>query len=127
MKKISQQLQALLGKETCLLATADATGKPNIAPKGSMMLIDDQTLGFAEIACRRTFENIKKNPSVEVLIGDLANKVGYRLEGQASFVTEGPIFDIFNDRMLKMGRPKLQYAGVIKVTGTYDLRGNALE
>lgn len=127
MNKISQHMKAVIEKETCLLATTNLSGKPNIAPKKSMTVIDDITLGFAEVTGRRTYANIKENPAVMVLVGDLTNKAGYRFEGEAAIATDGPVYDRFAGLLHKLGRPNPHSVGVIKVAAIYDLWGNPVE
>ena len=41
MAKITSEMSELVEQEQCLVATADREGRPNLAVKGSTMVIDE--------------------------------------------------------------------------------------
>ena len=48
------------------VATAAADGTPNVSPKGTFVVLDDETIGFGEIRSPGTIRNLRANPRVEV-------------------------------------------------------------
>lgn len=50
----------------CFVAAASKDGMPNVSPKGSLTVWDDDHLAFANIASPRTMKNIKENPKMEI-------------------------------------------------------------
>ena len=76
-----------------LVATASKTGKPNVSAKGSLRVLDDEHLAFADIASPRTVTNIRENPRVAVICLDAAARKGCRIWGQGSIFNSGELFD----------------------------------
>jgi len=75
------------------VATVDADGSPNLSPKGTTAVWDDDHLVFADLASPGTIANIRRNPSIEICMVDIFMRKGYRFKGTAHIVTEGPVFE----------------------------------
>jgi hypothetical protein len=75
------------------VATVCADGTPNLSPKGTTTVWDDDHLVFADIASPQTVENLRRNPAVEVNVVDPILRKGYRFKGTAELIEEGPRFD----------------------------------
>lgn len=75
------------------VATVSADGSPNVSPKGTFVVLDDEHIAFADIRSPGTMKNLKANPSVEVNFVDPFVRKGYRFKGTASIVE--PESDIF--------------------------------
>ncbi|HIM38027.1 MAG TPA: pyridoxamine 5'-phosphate oxidase family protein [Dehalococcoidia bacterium] len=78
-------------------ATVCPDGTPNLSPKGTTMIYDDDHLGFVNLGSPTTLSNLAANPSIEISMVDLFIRKGYRFKGTATIVTEGPIFDGIRD------------------------------
>ena len=76
-----------------LVATASGTGKPNVSAKGSLRVLDDEHVVFADIASPRTVANIRENPQVAVICLDAAARKGCRIWGKGSILNSGELFD----------------------------------
>ena len=76
-----------------LVATASRTGKPNVSAKGSMRVLDDEHVLFADIASPRTTANIKENPQVTIICLDAAARKGCRLWGKGTILSSGELFE----------------------------------
>ncbi len=50
-----------------IIATVDATGKPHLTPKGTMMAIDDETIAYSEMAGGKTKANLEATKQAAVL------------------------------------------------------------
>ncbi|MCL4469377.1 MAG: pyridoxamine 5'-phosphate oxidase family protein [Deltaproteobacteria bacterium] len=83
MAKITAEMRSMINSNQCFVATSDKTGKPNIGPKKSTKVLDDETLLFIESTGKRTLENIKENPVVAIAVVDKERLVGFRFVGHA--------------------------------------------
>lgn len=75
------------------VATVCADGTPNVSPKGTISVLDDDHLMFADIRSPGTVANLRKNPSIEVNVVDPLVRKGYRFKGQASVLEAGAEFE----------------------------------
>lgn len=121
MAKISAEMKEMIEKQQCYVATADENGVPNVGPKGSTAVLDDETIAFAEIVGKKTYNNIKINPKVAVVVTDRSALAGYRFLGTADLNTSGPVYEAFTEKLAKMGFPKPVAVVVVKVGEIYDL------
>jgi uncharacterized protein len=71
------------------VATAGPDGTPNLSPKGTFVVLDDETIGFGEIRSPGTIRNLRVNPRVEVNFVDPFVRKGYRFAGTATIVERG--------------------------------------
>jgi len=71
------------------VATVSPDGTPNLSPKGTISVLDENTLVFANIRSPQTIENLEKNPSVEINIVDPFSRRGYRFKGIAKIISDG--------------------------------------
>ena len=77
----------------CFVATVNDDGTPNLSPKGTIGVLDDDHLVFGDIRSPRTVENLRQRPTIELNILDPIARKGYRFRGTASVVDPGPRFD----------------------------------
>jgi predicted pyridoxine 5'-phosphate oxidase superfamily flavin-nucleotide-binding protein len=74
------------------VATVCPDGTPNVSPKGTITVWDDDHLAFADIASPNTMANLAQNSAVELNVVDPVFRKGYRFKGRASVVTDGAAF-----------------------------------
>ena len=75
------------------VATVCADGSPNLSPKGTIAVLDDDHLVFADVHSPGTIANLRANPAVEINVVDALVRKGYRFKGTAEIVAEGPRFE----------------------------------
>jgi len=68
------------------VATVDADGTPNLSPKGTMVVLDDDHILFGDLRSPGTIGNLRANPAVEVNFVDPFARTGYRFKGTAAYV-----------------------------------------
>ena len=78
-----------------MVATASADGKPNVSAKGSVRIIDDDTIAFADVASPRTVANLKENDQVALIVLDSESKKGCRIWGTGRVADTGDVYDRF--------------------------------
>jgi uncharacterized protein len=64
------------------VASVCPDGTPNLSPKGTTSVWDDDHLIFADIRSPQSVQNIENNPSVEVNVVDPLVRKGYRFKGR---------------------------------------------
>ena len=123
MSKIPQAIINFIPGKMAWVATADASGLPNVAPKGSVQVLDNQTLLFADIFSNKTRTALEQNPKAALAVIDPARPEGYQFKGDAVLLNSGPIFEKVKEE-LKKRAPKLpepKYVVKINVTEVYSL------
>ena len=71
------------------LASVAADGTPNLSPKGTFLVRDDDHIMFAEMRSPNTVANIETAPNVEVNFVDIFSRKGFRFKGLARFIAKG--------------------------------------
>jgi uncharacterized protein len=91
----------------CLLGTAGPDG-PNISPKGSMMLFDDQHLAYWERSKLQALDNLRHDKRVIVFYNNMKAQLDGRMEsgflrfyGVAELHEDGPVHDAIFARLSK--------------------------
>jgi len=74
------------------IATVCPDGTPNLSPKGTTTVWDDDHLAFADIRSPQSVQNIEHNPPVEVNVVDPLVRKGYRFKGRGIVHRSGDIF-----------------------------------
>jgi len=74
------------------VATVCRDNSPNLSPKGTISVFDDEHLVFADIRSPATICNLEKNPAIEVNVVDQFCRKGYRFKGTAQIVLEGNLY-----------------------------------
>lgn len=70
------------------VATVCPDGTPNLSPKGTTAVNDDDHLIFIDIRSPGTVRNLRTNPAVEVNVVDPIVRKGYRFKGRAEVVED---------------------------------------
>lgn len=71
------------------VGTASPDGTPNVSPKGTFMVIDDEHIAFGEIRSPNTVANLRVNPQVDINFVDPFTRKGCRIKGRAAFLQRG--------------------------------------
>ena len=87
------------------VATVCPDGTPNLSPKGTTAVWDDDHLVFANIRSAGTLANLRNNPSVEVNVVDPFVRKGYRFKGTAAVLESGPLYDRAREFYKHRGSP----------------------
>ena len=81
------------------IATASHSGRPNVSPKGSFRVLDDEHVVFADIHSPNTIANLSENPQVSAMVFDPATRHGCRIWGDAELYSSGDLFDRINTEL----------------------------
>jgi predicted pyridoxine 5'-phosphate oxidase superfamily flavin-nucleotide-binding protein len=88
-------------------ATVCPDGTPNVSPKGTTAVLDDDHLVFCDIRSPQTIRNLKANPAIELNVVDQFVRKGYRFKGTAEVLTEGERFDEILESYRRGNHPDL--------------------
>jgi len=122
MAKLTEEMKALVANQQAFIATASPEGIPNIGPKGSTRVLDDEHIVFFEMTGRRTYENLKTNPNIAIAVLDREKMQGYRFVGKAELVTEGELYQQAKQFAEAMKLPTAPQAAVkVKVDEIYNI------
>ena len=81
------------GQRLGYVATVCPDGTPNLSPKGTTTIWDDDHLIFADIRSPGTVRNLQHNPAIEVNVVDPIVRKGYRFKGTGRVLKDGELFD----------------------------------
>jgi predicted pyridoxine 5'-phosphate oxidase superfamily flavin-nucleotide-binding protein len=118
--RLSPEMQQLvLEQRLGFVATVTSDGRPNLSPKGTTTLWDQERLMFADLASPRTVENLATNSHIEVNVIDPIARKGFRFKGTGKVYRCGEVFErgltILQERGLTAARDRVRSIVVIDV------------
>ena len=114
MARLTEEVKKTIGTvHPALVATASKTGKPNVSAKGSLRVLDDEHVMFADINSPRTIANIRENPQVAIICLDAATRKGCRIWGTGEILNSGELFD---QTAAQMAARNMKLKNIVKVT-----------
>lgn len=142
MIKLTDLMQRLLSMALsdgtpCLVGTASKDGRPQISPKGSVAVFDDETLSYWERSNRSARAHIDENPNVVVYYRNAARaaempfrSAALRFHGRATVVESGAAreraWEIMDAAERERDPEKKGVAVLIKVDRVEELSGTAI-
>ncbi|NJC73685.1 pyridoxamine 5'-phosphate oxidase family protein [Planosporangium thailandense] len=92
---ITQDMREIVASaKLAFVATVCEDGSPNLSPKGSLLVYDDDHLVFMNMASPTTVANLRRVPRLEVNVVDLVRRRGYRFKGTAAIRGAGdPVYE----------------------------------
>ena len=83
--KLDRDMRAVIqAAHLCFAATVTPDHRPNLSPKGTIRVWDDDHLFFLDIASPKTRANLERNPWIELNVVEQLSRRGYRFLGLAS-------------------------------------------
>jgi hypothetical protein len=122
MVNIPKHVQAFFANKMGWVGTATREGVPNVTPKGTVKVLDDQHLVFADLFSLKTRQNLEQNNNVAVTVIDPATHQGYQVKGKAELIASGPLYDQMAARLKQASAtlPPPKYVVKINVESVYD-------
>ncbi len=99
--KIPTEVREFLKDKAGWVATAAKDGTPNVSIKGSLRLLDDEHLVFADLYSLKTRKNLQENPKVAVMVYEDGSRRGFMIKGSAEQIAKGPLYDQVAEGMKK--------------------------
>jgi uncharacterized protein len=89
---LTSDMRAVIeASQLCFAATVTPDGRPNLSPKGTIRVWDDEHLFFLDIASPQTRANLEHSPSLELNVVDQLSRRGYRFAGTATLHHPGSV------------------------------------
>ncbi len=94
MAKISDEVKKIISEvRPAMVATADKDGKPNVSPRGSFRVLDDEHVIFTDGGRMYTLANLRENPKLSAIVYNAETRQGCRIWGTAEIIESGELFD----------------------------------
>ena len=124
MAQLTDAMKELIETNQCFIATADPNGAPNLGPKGSTRVLDDEHLMFTEITGQQTWANVQAGSQVAIAVVAADRRSGYRFVGSPEVITSGPLLERAAEAMQARGiKAPVKGVVVMKVDAIYSLAG----
>jgi hypothetical protein len=121
MAKLTAEMKELVATQQCWVATVGADGAPNVGPKRSTRVLDDEHLAFNEGTAKQTWENVQRGSKVAIGVADREKLRGFRFVGQPEIVTEGSLYDGAAKMAKERGLPAPKAVVKVTVERIFDL------
>jgi hypothetical protein len=122
MARLTQEMKDLVAAQQCFVATVNPDGTPNIGPKRSTRVLDDEHLTFTEVTGNQTWRNVQRGSRVAIAVVDREAMKGFRFVGSPELITTGEIVEQAAAALRARGIMAPVKAVVrIRVDGIYNL------
>jgi uncharacterized protein YdhG (YjbR/CyaY superfamily) len=142
MIKLTDLIRSLLNSAladgtACLLGTSTKDGHPQISPKGSIVVFNDDTLCYWERSNRSALKHLTENPHVVVYYRNAARmkEIPYRagvirFYGDATLLSDGAdrdkVWELIPEAERKPDPEKKGTAVLIRLSSVEELSGNVV-
>ena len=104
------------------VATVSPDNTPNLSPKGTISVWDEEHLVFADIKSPQTMANLEKNPSLEINVVDPIARKGFRFKGTGTILSSGQEYDKIISYYSNIGiKSKIGRVVLIKVSSVNNV------
>jgi len=83
--KVKQMIQK---QQIIIVGSADKSGLPNVSPRTSFYLDQDDSIYWLELFKHKTFRNLQKNSWCSVAIFEKKKLTGYQIKGKIKIVSD---------------------------------------
>ncbi len=117
MGKLTDDMKRVVEQQKLgFVATVREDGTPNLSPKGTFLVLDDEHLIFGEIRSPNTIKNLEERPAMEVNFVDPFARKGFRAKGMASFIARDTTeFNELFPRFSQWGDLSNRINGIVKL------------
>ena len=116
MVSIPKHVQDFLPGKLAWVATASQNGLPNVTPKGTLRILDQFHVLFADLFSEKTRRNLLENNKVSVTVVDQGSATGYQIKGTAEIIDSGPLFEETQFLLKESPHPMPPLKYVVKIT-----------
>jgi hypothetical protein len=120
MAKLPEEAMDLFNDPQAIkvIATVDASGQPNVAPKGSLMAVDSETIAYSEIYGVKTKANLESTKKAAVLA--FKGRTAYQVKGDfQGFQTSGALFERVAKQLKERLNLDIKNIGIVKIQEIY--------
>lgn len=121
MARMTEKMKEMVSRQQCFVATVNADGTPNLGPKRSTRVLDDEHLVYNEGTAKRTWENVNRGSKVAIAVADPDRMEGYRFVGSPEVVAEGPLYEAAVTMASQRGFPPPKAVVKVRVERIFNL------
>ena len=122
MATLTQAMKDMISTQQCFIATVDQNGIPNVAPKRSTRVLNDNALIFTEGTGKTTYANIKNGSKVAVAIVNRDILDGYRFLGTPEIQDTGNLYEKAAAMSQQMNMPKPHAVIIVHIEEIFSLK-----
>jgi uncharacterized protein len=124
MAALTEDMKRLVREQRLgFYATVCDDGSPNLSPKGTTQVLDDNHLLFADIRSPQTVANIRRGSLVEINVVDPLARKGYRFRGRGEVHEPGSDrYDEGIERLRQAGSTLVDRVKAIVVIQIHEAR-----
>ncbi len=116
-----EMIEAFSALKVFPLATASKDGIPNVAPMGSVFLIDPETIWIGDNFMHKSLKNVLENPKAAIYLYGAGAKGCYQIKADVTVKTSGPeharMTEMIHDK--KPGLPAKSLL-ILRVTSVFE-------
>jgi predicted pyridoxine 5'-phosphate oxidase superfamily flavin-nucleotide-binding protein len=125
MATLTPEIKEFLANNLCWIATVSKDGQPDLGPKMSMFVLDDNHLAYHERTAGQHFKNLKDGSQLVIASVNFAEKKGYRFRGTVTLHTDDDIYKARVKVAEEEGTKKPAAIPVLEITEIQDLSAGA--
>lgn len=121
MATLTDEMKQFIQDNLAFVATVSEDGIPDLGPKMSMFVLDDQHLAYHERTGGQTYRNLENGSPLVVAFVNFEQKKGYRFRGEVVLHTDD---DIYNEQVKlaeQRGTKKPECVPVLEIGQIEDL------
>ena len=119
MATLTKEIKDLIEtNRIAFVATVDQNNAPNVSPKSTFSILDDESFVFAEIMSTRTRQNLLKNPRIAIYFYSKEKNMGCQIKGEAEMLNSGELYEEMLEALKYFDR-KANYVVKVKVKEIY--------
>ncbi len=122
MSKLTQEMKQMIAAQQCFIGTVNKAGIPNVAPKRSTRVLDEETLAFNEGTGGATYQNMLDGSKVSVAVVNREIPDGYRFLCEAELQTAGALYEQAKATSVKNGTRPPKAIAVLHITEIHSLK-----
>ncbi len=122
MSRLTQEMKEMIAAHQCFIGTVNKDGTPNVAPKRSTRVLNEETLVFNEGTGGATYENILNGSKVSVAVVNREIPDGYRFVCDAEMQSEGAVYEQAKAASVKKGGRGPKAVALLHITEIHTLK-----
>ena len=123
MEFFSNEIKNLIDQQKLgYVATISPDNTPNLSPKGTISVWDEEHLVFADIKSPTTLANLEKNPALEINVVNPITRKGFRFKGIGTILSSGDEYEKIITHYTQIGvKSKIGRVVLVKVTSVSEV------
>ena len=121
MATLTTAMKDMLAAQLSFLATTDEAGNPQVGPKGTMRVLDDEHLIYNEHTGKQAWHNVQDNHRAAVAVVDHEAFKGFRFEGTIEIHQDDALYGDAKAFAASKNLPVPVAANVLKIERIYLL------